>query len=71
MVTSAEVMRAFGIPSNTLYRLARKGVIPAVEVTKPWHARRRWLFRLSEVRAWIESRQTSLPYPLDTPDTPR
>lgn len=50
LVTAQVVSRELGIPRSTLYRLVEAGKVPAVDVTKDWHERRQYRFRLSEVR---------------------
>lgn len=54
MVSAGVVHRELGIPTSTLWRLAKAGRIPAHEVTQSWHQKRQWRFLLSEVRAALE-----------------
>lgn len=57
MVTAKVIAEEFAIPRSTLYRLVDEGRIPAHDVTKPWHKRRQFQFRVSEVRRAIEEQQ--------------
>jgi predicted site-specific integrase-resolvase len=54
MVSASVIHRELGIPPSTLLRLVKAGQLPAHEVTQPWHRNRRWLFKVSEVRAALE-----------------
>lgn len=52
LVTSGDVERELGIPRYALYRMVEAGLVHPVDDTKPWaKQRKRWKFRLSEVRA--------------------
>lgn len=57
MVSATVIHRELGIPPSTLLRLAKAGHLPAHEVTQPWHRNRRWMFKLSEVRAALNKPQ--------------
>lgn len=62
MVTARVIAEQFDIPRSTLYRLVDEGRIPADDVTKPWHKRRQFRFKVSEVRRAIEEqRKTARP----------
>jgi excisionase family DNA binding protein len=53
LVGMDEVYRRTGIPRQTLYDMVRDGRMPSVDVTQPWHTRRQYKFRLSEVDAMM------------------
>jgi hypothetical protein len=54
IVEAGVIIRQFGIPNATLYRLVDEGRIPARDVTKPFHKRRHLLFNVREVGAAVE-----------------
>lgn len=54
LVGPTEIVREFGIPRMTLHLFATQGRIPAVDVSREWHQRRRFKFRRSEVRAALD-----------------
>lgn len=61
MVTAKVIADEFGIPRSTLYRLVKDGRIPAHDVTQPWHDRKQFRFRMSEVKAAVEARRPRPP----------
>ena len=61
MVTAKVIAEKFDIPRSTLYRLVGEGRVPAHDVTKPWHSRRQFRFRVSEVQRAIEDRRPDRP----------
>lgn len=61
MVTAKSVTEELGIPRSTLYRLVEEGKVPAEDVTKDWHTRRQYRFRVSEVRAALEAIRRNRP----------
>lgn len=55
LVQAGEIVRQFGIPRATLYRLAETGKIPFHSVPpQPWHQRKHYLFKVSEVASALE-----------------
>lgn len=55
LVTASAVIQQFGIPEGSLYYLIKRG-LPHVDATKPWHQRKHYLFKLSEVAAFLANR---------------
>jgi predicted site-specific integrase-resolvase len=56
LVSSGVILRDFDVANSTLYRMVREGRIPAVNVTKPYHKRQRFLFRVSDVERVLPRR---------------
>lgn len=48
-VSGTVISEEFDIPRTLLYRLVRDGRIPAQDVTKPYHNRRKYRFRREDV----------------------
>ena len=49
MITVGQIHKQYGVSPSTVYYLMRQGRLPAVDVTQPYHTRRRLKFRLSDV----------------------
>lgn len=55
LVTAKVITDQFHIPRSTLYRLVKDGKVRAVDVTRDFHSRRQFRFRLSDVRADLDA----------------
>lgn len=49
MIAVGEVRKRYGVPESTVYYFVRTGRLPAVDVTQPWHTKRRMRFRPSDL----------------------
>ena len=49
LVTIEEVERRWGIPRQIIYRRMKAGLVPYVDVSKPYHKRRQYRFVVAEV----------------------
>jgi excisionase family DNA binding protein len=62
LVTATVISREFQIPVATVYRMASKGRIPFVDVTKDYHERTHYLFNREEVRKALGRKQPTPPH---------
>jgi hypothetical protein len=54
-----ELSRLTGVPRPTLYWMTCHNVIPSVDVTQDWHLRRRFKYRLADVKAALAGRRAA------------